>query len=130
MDYSLRFALQFCVCARALSHVRFLAIPWAVAHQAPLSVCPRQEYWIGLPFPPPVDLPKLGIEPASSVPHVLVGGFFTTGAVWKALLCHHQCCHTLLNTALTFKVIFGFVIICVLTYLNVSSSKAFRTTSS
>ena len=38
----------------------------AVAHQAPLSMgFPRQEYWSGLPFPPPGDLPDPGIEPGS-----------------------------------------------------------------
>ena len=131
MDYSLRFIPQFCVCARALSRVWFLAIPWTVAHQAPLSVgFPRQEYWTGLPFPPPVELLEAGIEPASSVPPVLAGGFFTTGTVWKALSCHHQHCHTLLNTALNLDLVFGFIVVCVLIYLNVSSSKAFRTTSS
>ena len=37
--------------------------PWTVAHQAPLSMgFPRQEYWSGLPFPPPGDLPNPGIE--------------------------------------------------------------------
>ena len=41
-----------------------LATPWTVARQAPLSVgFPRQEYWSGLPFPPPGDLPDPGIEP-------------------------------------------------------------------
>ena len=35
----------------------------------------RQEYWSGLPFPPPRDLPEPGIQPASST---LAGGFFTT----------------------------------------------------
>ena len=40
--------------------------PWTVACQAPLSMgfC-RQEYWSGLPFPSPGDLPNLGIEPGS-----------------------------------------------------------------
>ena len=39
---------------------------WTVAHQAPLSMgVSRQEYWSGLPFPPPGDLPDPGIEPAS-----------------------------------------------------------------
>ena len=37
--------------------------PWTTAHQVPLSVeFPRQEYWSGLPFPSPVDLPDPGIE--------------------------------------------------------------------
>ena len=40
--------------------------PWTVARQAPLSVgFPRQEYWSGLPFPSPGDLPAPGIEPGS-----------------------------------------------------------------
>ena len=41
--------------------------PWTVAHQVPLSMgFPRQEYWSGLPFPSPGDLPDPGIEPGSS----------------------------------------------------------------
>ena len=40
--------------------------PWTVAHQAPLSMgFSRQEYWSGLPFPSPGDLPKPGIKPRS-----------------------------------------------------------------
>ena len=53
------------------------AIPWTVAHQAPLSLgFPRQEYWNGLPFPSPGDLPHPGIEPT----HIsyTTGEFFTT----------------------------------------------------
>ena len=43
-----------------------LATPWTVAHQAPLSMgFSRQEYWNGLPFPSPGDLPNPGIEPGS-----------------------------------------------------------------
>ena len=41
-------------------------IPWIVAHQAPLTMeFSRQEYWSGLPFPPPGDLPNPGIKPRS-----------------------------------------------------------------
>ena len=55
-----------CVCALVLSPVRLLSTPWAVAHQAPLSVgFPRQEYWSRLPFSSPGDLPNPGIKPAS-----------------------------------------------------------------
>ena len=44
-----------------------LATPWTVAHRAPLSMgFSRQEYWSGLPFPSPGDLPDPGIEPRSS----------------------------------------------------------------
>ena len=50
--------------------------PWTVAHQAPLSMgFSRQEYWNGLPFPSPRDLPDPGIEPTAPA---LTGGFFTT----------------------------------------------------
>ena len=43
-----------------------LVTPWTVACQAPLSMgFLRQEYWSGLPFPPPGDLPHPGMEPAS-----------------------------------------------------------------
>ena len=48
------------------SHVRLFATPWTVAHQVPLSMgFSRQEYWSGLPCPPPEDLPSPGIEPTS-----------------------------------------------------------------
>ena len=44
-----------------------LEIPWTVAHQAPLTMgFPRQEYWSGLPYPPPGDLPNPWIEPRAS----------------------------------------------------------------
>ena len=47
-----------------LSHVLFSVTLWTVAHQVPLSMgLFRQEYWGGLPFPPPGDLPDPGIEP-------------------------------------------------------------------
>ena len=51
---------------KSLSRVRLFATPWTVAHQAPLSMgFSRQEYWSGLPFPSPGDLPSPGIEPRS-----------------------------------------------------------------
>ena len=51
---------------KLLSHVRLFATPWTVAYQAPPSVgFSRQEYWSGLPFPSPGDLPNPGIEPGS-----------------------------------------------------------------
>ena len=53
-----------CTCARLV--VSTLCDPWSVSHQAPLSTgFSRQEYWSGLPFPPPGDLPDPGIEPMS-----------------------------------------------------------------
>ena len=51
---------------KSLSRVQLFAIPWTVAHQAPPSVgFSRQEYWSGLPFPSPGDLPNPEIEPRS-----------------------------------------------------------------
>ena len=50
-----------CVCV-LLSHVWFSVTPWSIAHHAPLSMAfSRQEYWSGLPFPSPGDLPDLGL---------------------------------------------------------------------
>ena len=56
-----------------------LVTPWTVARQAPLSMgFSRQEYWTGLPFPPPGNLPNPGIEPVSLASPALASGFFTT----------------------------------------------------
>ena len=62
-----------------LSCVQLFATPWTVTHQVPLSMgFSRQEYWTGLPFSLPEDLPDPGIEPMSSVSPTLAYGFFTT----------------------------------------------------
>ena len=71
-----------------LSHfsgVWHFATLWTVACKAPLSVgCSGQEYWSGLPWPPPGALPNLGTEPFSLRSSALAGGFFTTRATWEA----------------------------------------------
>ena len=49
-------------CVESVSHIWLFVTPWAVSHQALLSMgFPRQEYWSGLPFPSPGDLPNPGI---------------------------------------------------------------------
>ena len=59
--------------------------PQTVACQAALSMgFPRQEYWSGLPFPPPEDLPNPWIEPMSLMPSAFASGFFNTSAIWEA----------------------------------------------
>ena len=69
------------------SHVGLFATPRTVAYQAPLSMgVSRQEYWSGLPCPPPGDLPNPGIKPESLISLALAGGFFTTKATWETLL--------------------------------------------
>ena len=58
------------------SHVRFFETLWTVAHQAPLCMgFPRQEYWRGLPCPPPRGLPNPGTELASPITPALQVGF-------------------------------------------------------
>ena len=57
-----------CVCVCVCVFVLDSATPWTVAHQAPLSTgFPRQQYWSGLPFPTPGDLPDPRIKPMSPV---------------------------------------------------------------
>ena len=51
---------------KLLSRIRLFATPWTVGNQAPLSMeFSRQEYWSGLPYPSPGDLPNLGIKSRS-----------------------------------------------------------------
>ena len=74
-----------------LSHVWLFATPWTVTRQAPLSMgFPRQEYWSGLPFPPPSDLPDPGIKYLSLASPALAGCFFTTAPLGKPLRLSYQ----------------------------------------
>ena len=69
------------VCVLSLQPCPTLCSPVTVAHQAPLPMeFSRQEYWSGLPFPPPGDLPNPGTEPMSPASPALAGGFLP--------LCH------------------------------------------
>ena len=62
-----------------LCHVRLIGTSWTATHQSPLSMeFPRQEWWGGLPFPSPRNLPNLGTELKSLASPELAGGFFTT----------------------------------------------------
>ena len=76
--------LTVCVCVHTHALNRSVmynsvAIPWSVAHQAPLSMkFSRREYWSGLSFPPTGDLSNPGIKLTSSVSPVLVSRFFNT----------------------------------------------------
>ena len=77
---------------KSLSHVRLFATSWTVACQTCHSMgFSRQEYWSGLPCPPPADLPDPGIEPVSLMFPALTGGFFTTSTTYNsfsfAVLC-------------------------------------------
>ena len=69
------------------SHAQLLVTLWTVACQAPLSmIFSKQEYWNGLPSPPPGDLPDPRIKPISLMSPALAGMFFTTKATWEAHL--------------------------------------------
>ena len=72
--------ILYSICAsyehvQSLSRVQLFVPPWTIACQAPLSMeFRRQEYWSGLPFLSPEDLPNPGIKPTSPA---LAGGFFS-----------------------------------------------------
>ena len=68
------------LCAQSLSSVRIHMTPWTVARWALSMGFPRQEYWSGLPFPIPGQLPDPGIEPTSPA---LADGFFKRASWWK-----------------------------------------------
>ena len=93
---SLPLRYQWSMSPKLLCCVRLFVIPWTLACQAPLSMrFFRQEYWSGLPCPPPEDLPDPGIEPTDqtlrSHSYVSCIGrpgfffFFTTSTTWEAL---------------------------------------------
>ena len=70
------------VCVRVLSHVWLFMTPRTIARQSPLSMeFPRQEYWSGLPFPSPGDLPNPGMELESLASPALTGRIFITSAM-------------------------------------------------
>ena len=76
-----------CVCAKWLL-LCLSVTPWTVPLQVPLFMgFSRQEYWSGLPCPPPGDLPDPGTEPASLRSSAAADRFFTIGATWEAHLC-------------------------------------------
>ena len=80
MYHSLYYVPCVCVCVFMCCVQSCLT----VALQAPLSMgFPRQEYWSGLPFPPPGDLPDKSIKPISPAAPTLASGFFTTESYGK-----------------------------------------------
>ena len=84
MDWLDLFAVQGTLKSH-FSRVQLFSTLWTVARQAPLSVeFSRQEYWSGLPCPPPGRLPGPGIEPLSLVSPASVAGFFTATTAWEA----------------------------------------------
>ena len=78
--------MQDCPLLSRFIRVQLLATLWTVARQASLCIgFSRQEYWSGLPCPPPGNLPSPGIKLAPLVSPELAGRIFTTSSTWKAL---------------------------------------------
>ena len=77
-----------CACMLSpFSCVWLCATLWTTACQALLSKgFSRQDYWSGLPCPPPGNRSDPGIKPVSLMTPALAGGFFTTSATWEALI--------------------------------------------
>ena len=92
-SYKLNLICQtFFLLAQSLSRVQFFVTPWTMARQAPLAIeFSRQEYWSGVPFPTPGDLPDPRIEPTSLASPTLAGGYFTSSANWEALFLLKKC---------------------------------------
>ena len=64
--------------AHSFSHVCLFVTLWTIACQAPLSIGSSwQQYWSGLPFPTPGDLPDLGIKPVAPAAPAIIWGSFT-----------------------------------------------------
>ena len=88
-----------------LSQVWLFVTPWTVARHDPLSLgFSRQEYWSGLPRPPPRDLLDPGIEPECLTSPVLASRFFTTsteGFSWVLFHNGHSHAHLLESSSCT-----------------------------
>ena len=94
-----------------LSSLQLFMTLWTVTHQTPLSVgFSMQEYWSGLPFPPPGDLPDPGFKPTSSVFPVLQvdslplshQGKLSLGMCSNSCPLSHGCCLTISSSAAPF----------------------------
>ena len=75
---------MLCAVLSHFSCVQLFLTLWTVALQAPLSMeFSRQEYWSGLLFPSPGDLPDPGIETVVLTSPALAGRLFTTNTIWS-----------------------------------------------
>ena len=76
--------------AMMLQSCSILGDPRTLAHHAPLSMgFSRQEYWSGLSYPFPGDLPDPGIEPMSLMSPASAGRFFTASIMWDSCVPGH-----------------------------------------
>ena len=88
------YAFHSCVC----SVMSDSAVPWTVAHQAPLPMeFSRQQYWSGMPLLTPWDLPDPGLKSMSPISLALAGVFFITIIAWEAPLQRLEKPHPILR---------------------------------
>ena len=103
-----------CLCVHVLSHfsrVQLFVILWIVAHQSPLSRrFSRQEYWNGLPCPPPGDIPDPGIEPASSVSPALRTDLGTISSIYLYMTIYYYILYTTVVQPLVYYDYFSFLV--------------------
>ena len=92
LNHKTKCIYYICAYAQSLNSVLLFRTPWTIAHQAPLSMgLSLQEYWSGLPFPTPGDLPNPGMEPTSPVSPTLAGGWILCHcATWEAHILYIQ----------------------------------------
>ena len=96
-------------CAQSLSHVQ-LCGPMDCTHQSPLSMeFSRKQYWSGLPFPTPGDIPNPEIEPTSLESSTLAGRFFITTATWEALFAPWKSANAINQAFAYFDCVFLFL---------------------
>jgi len=96
--------LSLC-CVYALIWVRFFMTPWTAARQTPLFLgFSRQEYWSGLAFPPPGDLPNLGMKSMALSSPALASRSFTTAPPGKPI--------SVLPTSISIISLFPFQLTC------------------
>ena len=99
-DGLLSLFLVMCVCMLCARPCLALATPWAIARQTPLFMgFSRREYWSGLSFLTPGDLPNPEIEPMSLASPVLAGGLFTTAPLGSSISSYE--CGQIINTLIT-----------------------------
>ena len=94
--------LILCVCVCVLSCVHLFTTPWTIARQALLSVgFPRQEYWSGLPFPSPGDLPNAGTEPLFPVSPAVSGRLLVQTNCSTPIIFVHVCLQRYMQMSLS-----------------------------
>ena len=93
MSMSVQYMVYVYVCVLScFSCARLSATLWTVAHRAPLCMgFSRQEYWSGLPCPPPGDSSQSRDQICVSCVSCLTSGFFTTSTTGKSSMCIYVC---------------------------------------